>query len=96
MPRISECAVGAGCDSALVIDYASRVRGCLLGGAIGAALEAPVEFMSGVQIEALVGRSGVREFLPAQFGSIKARGLVADDTQMTLFTVECCHSCDHS
>jgi ADP-ribosylglycohydrolase len=71
-----------------VIDYESRVRGCLLGGAIGDALGAPVEFMSAVQIEALVGDFGVRDFLPAQFGSVKARGLVTDDTQMTLFTVE--------
>ena len=32
--------------------------------------------------------SGVRDFLPAQFGSIKSRGLITDDTQMTLFTVD--------
>ena len=71
-----------------MIDYASRVRGCLLGGAIGDALGAPVEFMSAVQIESLVGGSGVRDFLAAQFGSIKSRGLITDDTQMTLFTVD--------
>ena len=96
MPRISKCTVGAGCDSALMIDYASRVRGCLLGGAIGDALGAPVEFMSAVQIESLVGGSGVRDFLPAQFGSIKSRGLITDDTQMTLFTVERHHPGDQS
>ena len=60
----------------------------MLGGAIGDALGAPVEFMSAVQIESLVGGSGVRDFLAAQFGSIKSRGLITDDTQMTLFTVD--------
>ena len=40
----------------------SRVRGCLLGGAIGDALGAPVEFMSGAAIEAAYGTGGVRTF----------------------------------
>ena len=88
MPRISKCTVGAGCDSALVIDYASRVRGCLLGGAIGDALGAPVEFMSAVQIESLVGGSGSRRLPGCPVRLDQVPGLITDDTQMTLFTVD--------
>jgi ADP-ribosylglycohydrolase len=60
-------------------DYRSRVRGCLLGGAIGDALGAPIEFSSLTEIRARSGSAGVTELLSA---------LVTDDTQMTLFTVE--------
>lgn len=72
----------------------ARVRGCLLGGAIGDALGAPVEFMSGSAIEASFGVDGVRTFQPVEVGAtggvgaVAAVGLVTDDTQMTLFTVE--------
>lgn len=54
-----------------------RFRGCLLGGAIGDALGAPVEFSSAAEIEQ---RGGV---LRAYFS-----GHITDDTQMTLFTAE--------
>ena len=68
--------------------YRSRVRGCLAGGAIGDALGAPVEFMSLEQIRAQCGERGVREYQLASFGDRAGYGLVTDDTQMTLFTVE--------
>lgn len=68
--------------------YRSRVRGCLLGGAIGDALGAPVEFQSLEQIRAEHGEEGVREYALAQFGDQHGYGLVTDDTQMTLFTAE--------
>jgi ADP-ribosylglycohydrolase len=68
--------------------YRSRVRGCLAGGAIGDALGAPVEFMSLEQIRAQCGERGVREYQLARFGDHAGYGLVTDDTQMTLFTVE--------
>jgi ADP-ribosyl-[dinitrogen reductase] hydrolase len=58
--------------------------GCLLGGAVGDALGAPVEFMSLGQIQAQFGPSGIRDFSPA-YGKLAA---VTDDTQMTLFTAE--------
>jgi hypothetical protein len=48
--------------------YAARVRGCLLGGAIGDALGAPVEFWSASQIRAGAGPDGVREYLPIDDG----------------------------
>ncbi|MQA86097.1 MAG: ADP-ribosylglycohydrolase family protein [Streptosporangiales bacterium] len=65
-------------------DYRGRVRGCLLGGAVGDALGAPIEFLSLDRIRADHGPAGVTG-LEAMNGE---RGLVTDDTQMTLFTAE--------
>ncbi|MEU7134658.1 ADP-ribosylglycohydrolase family protein [Streptomyces sp. NPDC046261] len=65
-------------------DYRSRVRGCLLGGAIGDALGAGIEFDSLDAIRAAHGPQGVTDYVPA-YGR---RGAVTDDTQMTLFTAE--------
>lgn len=59
-------------------------RGCLLGGAVGDALGAPVEFMSATEITRKFGPHGIQEFVPA-FGRL---GAITDDTQMTLFTAE--------
>ena len=61
-----------------------RVLGCLLGGACGDALGAPVEFMRLKEIQAKYGRAGITEFDEA-YGLV---GAITDDTQMTLFTVE--------
>ncbi|MFJ9136266.1 ADP-ribosylglycohydrolase family protein [Streptomyces sp. NPDC102256] len=65
--------------------YRARVRGCLLGGALGDALGYPVEFDALDAIRAAHGPRGLRG--PVADGS-GAVGLVSDDTQMTLFTVE--------
>ncbi|MDK1472590.1 ADP-ribosylglycohydrolase family protein [Streptomyces sp. 549] len=65
-------------------DFRSRVRGCLLGGAIGDALGAGVEFDSLSAIRDAHGPDGVTGYVPA-YGR---RGAVTDDTQMTLFTVD--------
>ena len=61
-----------------------RVYGCLLGGAVGDALGAPVEFLSHKKILARYGAEGITQF-DAAYGRI---GRVTDDTQMALFTVE--------
>jgi ADP-ribosylglycohydrolase len=61
-----------------------RVLGCLLGGACGDALGAPVEFLRLKEIQAKYGRAGITEF-DAAYGLV---GAITDDTQMTLFTVE--------
>ncbi len=66
------------------MDLTSRSRGCLLGGAVGDALGAPVEFMSLERIRATFGAPGIVDFAPA-YGKL---GAITDDTQMTLFTVE--------
>jgi ADP-ribosylglycohydrolase len=65
--------------------HRARVRGCLLGGAVGDALGYPVEFASLDRIRATHGARGVTGFVPGAYGAI---GLISDDTQMTLFTVE--------
>jgi ADP-ribosylglycohydrolase len=61
-----------------------QVFGCLLGGAVGDALGAPVEFMSLARIREKFGPAGVKTF-HAAYGRT---GAVTDDTQMTLFTAE--------
>lgn len=66
--------------------YAATVRGCLLGGAIGDALGAPVEFLRLAEIHDLAGSGGVRAYLP--YDREHSYGVITDDTQMTLFTVE--------
>ena len=61
-----------------------RYSGCLLGGAIGDALGAPVEFMRLADIVARFGPTGITQYAPA-YGGL---GTITDDTQMTLFTAE--------
>jgi ADP-ribosylglycohydrolase len=62
----------------------SRYRGCLLGGAVGDALGAPVEFLTLDEIRARYGEEGIGD-LDKAFGRV---GAITDDTQMTLFTAE--------
>lgn len=62
----------------------AKFLGSLLGGAVGDALGAPVEFMSLEHIREKFGRDGIRDFVPA-YGRL---GAITDDTQMTLFTAE--------
>lgn len=61
-----------------------RIKGCLLGGAVGDALGAPVEFLEWSVIEARFGPQGIIDFVPA-YGITAA---ITDDTQMMLFTAE--------
>lgn len=62
----------------------SRMHGCLLGGAVGDALGAPIEFMGMDEIRRRYGPAGVTRFEEA-YGRT---GAITDDTQMTLFTAE--------
>ena len=62
----------------------SRYVACLLGGAVGDALGAPVEFMSRHEILRRFGPGGIRDHASA-YGRT---GAITDDTQMTLFTAE--------
>jgi ADP-ribosyl-[dinitrogen reductase] hydrolase len=61
-----------------------RFQGCLLGGAAGDALGAPVEFLDLEEIVKAYGEGGIRDYAPA-YGKL---GSITDDTQMTLFTAE--------
>ena len=58
--------------------------GCLLGGSVGDALGASIEFMSLAAIRKRFGRDGLTDYAPA-YGR---HGAITDDTQMTLFTAE--------
>jgi len=62
----------------------NHYTGCLLGGAVGDALGAPVEFMSLDEIRRQHGSQGVSDYCeyPDHTGEF------TDDTQMTLFTAE--------
>jgi len=61
-------------------DKRDLFRGCLVAGAVGDALGAPVEFWSLVEIRSRLGPQGVTGYLD--------EASVTDDTQMTLFTAE--------
>ncbi len=61
-----------------------RYQGCLLGGSIGDALGAPIEFSSRSEILKKYGPRGLTE-ITAAYGKL---GAITDDTQMTLFTAE--------
>ena len=66
------------------MELCTRYRACLLGGAVGDALGASVEFLSLGEIRATFGPGGIREYTSA-YGRI---GAITDDTQMTIFTAE--------
>lgn len=68
----------------MFIEQKERYSGCLLGGAVGDALGAPIEFLSRSDILAEHGPAGLIDFVPA-YGRV---GAITDDTQMTLFTAE--------
>ena len=59
-------------------------RGCLLGGSIGDALGYPIEFSSYWEIKRTYGSNGLQTMVLDD----KGKGLISDDTQMMLFTVE--------
>lgn len=59
-----------------------RIRGSLIGGAIGDALGYPVEFMSLAVIRNKYGKNGITNLELNE----SSKAVVSDDTQMTLFT----------
>ncbi|MHA6798841.1 type VII secretion system-associated protein [Bounagaea algeriensis] len=65
-------------------DFGRRVLGALLGGAIGDALGAPVEFYPVDQIRSRFGPEGITDY----DRRADHPGAFTDDTQLTLFTLE--------
>src|SRR6476661_2712214 len=63
--------------------HASRIHGCLLGGALGDSLGYAVEFEKIDSIRATFGPEGLSDFAELGAGSH-----FSDDTQMTLYTVD--------
>jgi len=60
----------------------NNVKACIMGGAVGDALGAPVEFKSRSEILNQYGENGITDIHPA-YGD---DGCITDDTQLTLFT----------
>ncbi len=60
-----------------------KIRGSLIGGAIGDALGYPVEFLDRQSILSQYGTSGITEY---KLSRTTGKALISDDTQMTLFT----------
>ena len=60
-----------------------KIRGCLVGGAIGDALGYAVEFMREPEIFSRYGKDGIKEY---KLDNRTGKALISDDTQMTLFT----------
>lgn len=67
----------------LKIDLAERIKGCMLGGAAGDALGAPVEHYDDETIFRHFGENGITEFLLCG-----DTACITDDTQMTMFTAD--------
>ena len=61
---------------------ANKIRGCLLGGAVGDALGYAVEFLQEETIFEKYGPNGITEYDTGVF----EKALISDDTQMSLFT----------
>lgn len=62
--------------------HPDRILGCLLGGAIGDALGAPIERLSWNDIRRRYGDEGIRGYV----GGADTRGKITAGTQLTLFT----------
>lgn len=67
------------------ISLQDRIRGSLLGGAMGDALGYAVEFDRNYRIVAKYGPAGITAYEPDPASGL---ALISDDTQMTLFTAE--------
>jgi len=69
--------------TSVVPSPASRIHGCLLGGALGDSLGYAVEFDSIARIRERFGAEGLKDFSP-----LDGVSHFSDDTQMTLYTVD--------
>ncbi|MCC8097238.1 MAG: ADP-ribosylglycohydrolase family protein [Eubacterium sp.] len=65
------------------MEVRNKIRGCLLGGAVGDALGYAVEFLSEGEIFKKYGSAGITSY---DLDLEKGLALISDDTQMTLFT----------
>ena len=68
----------------------NKIAGCLLGGAIGDALGAPVEFWTLEKIRSQCGETGVRKFLPARYGNAPV------DNDANFVKLKCMKNCRQS
>ncbi len=81
----SELASGKPCRAmSSLFHFKEWFRGCLLAGAAGEGLDAPVEFLCRRDIDHRFGASGIQSCAPVHY----RLGAITDDTQMTLFPAE--------
>ena len=66
--------------------FSDRIRGCLIGGAVGDALGYPEEFLSWNYIVKHYGKYGKHGIIDYKIDPKTGKALFSDDTQMTLFT----------
>lgn len=64
-------------------NHLDKIRGCMVGGAVGDALGYAVEFWSENQIFRIYGEKGITEY---ELDRRTGKALISDDTQMALFT----------
>lgn len=62
-------------------DILDKIRGCMLGGAVGDALGYAVEFNTDKEIRAKYGESGI-----TRYELVRGKAHISDDTQLTMFT----------
>ena len=60
-----------------------KIRGCLVGGAVGDALGYTIEFCGEEEIFSKYGSTGITKY---RYDKSTGKALISDDTQMTLFT----------
>ena len=60
----------------------NKIKGCVLGGAMGDALGYAVEFNTYEEIQNKYGKEGIREY-----DLVDGKAIISDDTQMSLFTI---------
>jgi len=63
--------------------YRDKIRGCMIGGAVGDTLGYPIEFLRENVIKERYGEKGITAY---QADPRKGKPLISDDTQMSLFT----------
>ncbi|MBQ7541663.1 MAG: ADP-ribosylglycohydrolase family protein [Clostridia bacterium] len=66
-------------------DPKNKIRGCLIGGAVGDALGYTVEFKRYAEIRKQFGDKGIAAYVT---DPKSGKAIISDDTQMTLFTAE--------
>ena len=74
--------IGRATDREALEAYGSRVRGSLLGGAIGDVLGGSVEIWDLDRIHRGCGREGVSAYIPDDVGGTRAYGWITEDAQL--------------
>ena len=66
-----------------LIESFDKIRGCMVGGAVGDALGYAIEFDGEKKIFSKYGKDGITEY---ELSALTGKAIISDDTQMALFT----------